>query len=161
MADLDLHQLLTDAENAVTIRRRQRSRLDGEIAALEEIIRVQRDLIYRDGDLPFRDDEDHPRTPGSPRYGSKRDRFQRAIKEMLAEHGTMHRTKIARYLEERGLLGGGEDALPTTSTYLSGLKARGEVVTDDNGNWSLPPKTQEVEEDGPLEPEDTADRNEP
>jgi hypothetical protein len=153
MADPDLHQLLTDDENALAARKRQRSRLDKEIAILEEVIRLKRELVYRDGDLPSPDD--HARIPGSPRYGSKRDRFQKAIRDLLAEHGTLHRTRIARYLEDCGLLSGGEDALPTTSTYLSGLKARGEIVTDDNGNWSLPPpKTQEVLENGPSKSED-------
>jgi hypothetical protein len=154
MADSDLHQHLADAENALAIRKRQRSRLDREIEALEQVIRLEREVVYRDGDLPSRDDQDHPRIPGSPRYGSKQDRIRRAIKEALAEHGTMHRTVVARYLEERGLIGGGEDVLPTTSTYLSRLKAKGEVVSNDNGNWSLPPsKAQEVLENGPLKSE--------
>lgn len=93
MADSDLHQHLVDAEAALAIRKRQRSRLDREIEALEEVVRLERELVYRDGDLPSRDDQDHPRTPGSPRYGSKQDRIRRAIKEALAGHGgTMHRS---------------------------------------------------------------------
>src|SRR6266446_6586976 len=100
-----IHQHLPEVENALATRKRQRSHLDREITALEEIIRVGREFVYRtEGDSATLDDHDHPRTWNAPGYGGKRRRNQKEIKEMLTEHGTLHRTQIAQRLEDLGLV---------------------------------------------------------
>jgi hypothetical protein len=86
MTDMNfIHQHLTETETALVNRRRQRDNLDREIEGLERIVQIYRELAYRPDDgASLRDDA----PPNAPRYGSKRDRIHKAIKDLLTRDGT-------------------------------------------------------------------------
>jgi hypothetical protein len=125
-------QHLTEAEVALVNRRHQRAALDLEIETLEKVIQLYREAIYRADDVP---PPERGETPVH-RYGSKRDRIRRGIKQLLTDRGTCHRSEIAEHLKSLGVVGSEKDSLAAVSSILS---ASGEFVTDHNGNWSLAP----------------------
>jgi hypothetical protein len=117
-------------------RKRLRARLDKEIETLEKVIQLYRETIYRDDDVtPERAD-----MPVSYRHGSKRGRIHKAIRDLLTRDGTCHRSKIADYLQQLGLVNG-SNSPGYVSSILSA--SNGMFVTDHRGNWSLPTELKE------------------
>jgi len=83
------------------------------------------------------------------KYGSKQDRIETVIKNLLEEQGTVHRNDIKVHLQDLTLVGSDDEkASANVSTYLSKLKSKGVVMTDHNGNWSL--AESELTEPGPM-----------
>jgi hypothetical protein len=132
MSDLNfIHDKLTEAETVLAARKRQRSQLDNEIETIEAVIRVYGDFVYHNRDRrEASSSSDNPVLSQRHRFGSKRIRITNAIKQMLVERGTMHRNEIADNLKVLGLLAKPEGILNTTSNYLSGMKSRGELESD-------------------------------
>jgi len=99
-----------EAKSALVKLKRQRDTLNAEIAALEEVVRLEGEIFQRHG-IDLREQaspSEHPAAASSrksrPRYGSKRHRICVAASEFLADGQTRHRKEIADYLKQRGLI---------------------------------------------------------
>jgi hypothetical protein len=79
-----------------------------------------------------------PRAHGL-RPGSKRHRVFKAIEPLLQEHPWMHVDDILSRIESMGEFEEVKDTRTNLFNILSALKSKGLLVSDNRGNWALPP----------------------
>jgi hypothetical protein len=138
MADTTfIRKHLAEAETGLKNLKLQKSAIEREIAALEQVVQLEREAIVRQDAHQYPIEPVTPKSSHAPRAGSKRGRIIAAIKEMLIDHKNLHRLKILELLEQRGLVGGQSNPAAYVSNILS--TANGAFVSDNNGTWSLPP----------------------
>jgi hypothetical protein len=76
--------------------------------------------------------------PLGMRKGSKKHRVYETTRNLLEKNGSMHIDDIIESVDLLGVFEGVMDRRINFSNILSQLKAKGLVISDNRGNWSLP-----------------------
>jgi hypothetical protein len=141
---IDRH--LDEAETALADLDKQRDVLIAEIAALRA---VRDNRPVNGADVAPQERRDEPPEAGTPRYGSKRYRYEKAIEELLIEYGTMHRIHLHVHMKNKGVIGDERDPLANISNILS---TSPKFVPVGSGIWGLASEMDE-EEVSTVQPE--------